>query len=63
MTINEKAVADVLSAYNQALNSSDTDAVMPLYAENGVFMPPTAPRQSVWLKYAKRTTRFLPRYI
>jgi uncharacterized protein (TIGR02246 family) len=40
MTSNEKAVADVLSAYNQALNSSDTDAVMALYAQNGVFMPP-----------------------
>jgi hypothetical protein len=30
MTANEHAVAEVLSAYNQALNSSDTDAVMPL---------------------------------
>ncbi len=40
MTANEKAVAGVLSAYNQALNASDTDAVMPLYAEGGVFMPP-----------------------
>jgi uncharacterized protein (TIGR02246 family) len=43
MTANEQAVADVLSAYNQALNSSDTDAVMPLYAEDGVFMPPYSP--------------------
>lgn len=40
MTENEKAVADVLSAYNDALNSSDTNAVMPLYADDGVFMPP-----------------------
>jgi uncharacterized protein (TIGR02246 family) len=40
MTANERAVAEVLSAYNQALNSSDTNAVMPLYAEDGVFMPP-----------------------
>jgi uncharacterized protein (TIGR02246 family) len=40
MTENEKAVANVLSAYNAALNSSDTNAVMPLYAEDGVFMPP-----------------------
>jgi uncharacterized protein (TIGR02246 family) len=40
MTANEKAVAEVLAAYNLALNSSDTNAVMPLYAEDGVFMPP-----------------------
>lgn len=40
MTANEKAVAEVLDAYNIALNSSDTNAVMPLYAEDGVFMPP-----------------------
>jgi uncharacterized protein (TIGR02246 family) len=43
MTTNEKAVADVLAAYNIALNSSDTDAVMPLYAADGVFMPPYSP--------------------
>jgi len=43
MTANEKAVADVLSAYNAALNSSDTNRVMPLYAEDGVFMPPYSP--------------------
>lgn len=40
MTPNEQAVADVLAAYNAALNSSDTNAVMPLYADDGVFMPP-----------------------
>jgi uncharacterized protein (TIGR02246 family) len=43
MTANEQAVAEVLSAYNQALNSSDTNAVMPLYAQDGVFMPPYSP--------------------
>jgi ketosteroid isomerase-like protein len=37
MTANEKAVADVLSAYNLALNSSDADAVMALHAEDGIF--------------------------
>lgn len=40
MTSNELAVAEVLAAYNNALNSSDTNAVMPLYMEDGVFMPP-----------------------
>jgi uncharacterized protein (TIGR02246 family) len=40
MTANEEAVAKVLAAYNDALNSSDTNAVMPLYLADGVFMPP-----------------------
>jgi uncharacterized protein (TIGR02246 family) len=40
MTPNEQAVAEVLAAYNAALNSSDTGAVMPLYTDDGVFMPP-----------------------
>jgi uncharacterized protein (TIGR02246 family) len=43
VTANEKAVANVLAAYNEALNLSDTNAVMPLYAEDGVFMPPYSP--------------------
>jgi uncharacterized protein (TIGR02246 family) len=43
MTANEQAVAEVLGAYNAALNSSDTNAVMPLYTEDGVFMPPYSP--------------------
>jgi uncharacterized protein (TIGR02246 family) len=43
MTANERAVAETLSAYNQALNSSDPNAVMPLYAQDGVFMPPYTP--------------------
>ena len=40
MTLNEQAVAEVLAAYGAALNASDTDAVMPLYVEDCVFMPP-----------------------
>jgi uncharacterized protein (TIGR02246 family) len=43
MTANEKSVRDVLSAYNEALNSSDANSVMLLYAEDGVFMPPYSP--------------------
>ena len=43
MTSNEKAVTEVLAAYNNALNSSDTNAVMRLYMEDGVFMPPYSP--------------------
>jgi uncharacterized protein (TIGR02246 family) len=40
---NEKAVADVLAKYQDALNKSDTDAVMKLYALDGVFMPQNSP--------------------
>ena len=43
MTPNEKAVISVLEAYSAALNASDTSAVMPLYTEDGVFMPPYSP--------------------
>ncbi|CAN5923067.1 hypothetical protein BH11PSE3_BH11PSE3_12550 [soil metagenome] len=34
------AIESILSSYEAALNASNTDAVMPLYAEDGVFMPP-----------------------
>jgi uncharacterized protein (TIGR02246 family) len=43
MNANEKAVSEVLSKYQDALNQSDTDAVMKLYAPNGVFMPQNSP--------------------
>jgi uncharacterized protein (TIGR02246 family) len=40
---DEKAVAAVLAKYQDALNQSDTDAVMKLYASDGVFMPQNSP--------------------
>jgi uncharacterized protein (TIGR02246 family) len=40
---NEKAVAEVLAKYQDALNQSDTDAVIKLYAPDGVFMPQNSP--------------------
>jgi uncharacterized protein (TIGR02246 family) len=43
MNANESAVAAVLQRYQDALNASDTDAVVPLYAEDGVFMPQHSP--------------------
>ena len=43
MTASEKAIAEVLDAYNIALNASDTNAVMQLYVEDGVFMAPYSP--------------------
>jgi uncharacterized protein (TIGR02246 family) len=41
MNANEKA--KVLAQYQDALNKSDTDAVMKLYASDGVFMPQNSP--------------------
>lgn len=43
MNANEKAVAAVLAAYQHALNQSNIDAVMTLYAPDGVFMPQNSP--------------------
>jgi len=43
MNANEKAVVAVLGKYQEALNQSDTGAVMRLYAPDGVFMPQNSP--------------------
>jgi uncharacterized protein (TIGR02246 family) len=43
MSTTQEAVTALLAKYNDALNASSTDAVMPLYAEDGVFMPPYSP--------------------
>ena len=40
---DETAIRGVLSAYEEALNASNTEAVMPLYTDDGVFMPPNNP--------------------
>ncbi len=45
MKANEEAVAAVLAKYQDALNQSDTEAVMKLYASDGVFMPQHSPSQ------------------
>jgi ketosteroid isomerase-like protein len=39
MNVDETAVASVLKDYQTALNGSDTQAVLKLYAPDGVFMP------------------------
>lgn len=36
---DKAAIHEVLARYESALNASDTDAVMQLYTEDGVFMP------------------------
>jgi uncharacterized protein (TIGR02246 family) len=40
MSTTTEAITALLAKYNGALNASSTEAVMPLYAEDGVFMPP-----------------------
>jgi uncharacterized protein (TIGR02246 family) len=37
---DEAAIRAAMAAYNAALNGGSTEAVAPLYAEDGVFMPP-----------------------
>ncbi len=43
MNADEKAIAAVLAQYQDALNQSSSDAVMKLYAPDGVFMPQNSP--------------------
>jgi uncharacterized protein (TIGR02246 family) len=43
MSAAKEAVITLLASYNDALNASSSDAVMLLYAEDGVFMPPYSP--------------------
>ena len=40
---DEAAIRGGMSSYEEALNASNTAAVMPLYTEDGVFMPPNNP--------------------
>ena len=37
---NEAGIRETMAAYNTALNGGKTAAVLPLYTEDGVFMPP-----------------------
>jgi uncharacterized protein (TIGR02246 family) len=43
MNADETAVAAILKDYQTALNGSDTNVVMMLYAPDGVFMPQHSP--------------------
>lgn len=43
MNADEKAIGAVLAKYQDALNQSNTDAVMKLYSADGVFMPQNSP--------------------
>ena len=39
-TGDEAGIRRTLASYNDALNSGETSMVLPLYGEDGVFMPP-----------------------
>lgn len=43
MNTDEQAITGIVANYQQALNRSDTDAIMKLYANDGVFMPEYSP--------------------
>lgn len=40
---SEEAIRTLLRTYNAALNGSDTEAVLPLYTKDGIFMAPFSP--------------------
>lgn len=40
---DEAAIRGVLASYNTALNGGKTEAVLPLYAADGIFMAPYTP--------------------
>ncbi len=40
---NQEQIRSILDRYQAALNASDVDAVLALYADDGVFMPTNAP--------------------
>ncbi len=41
--VDQAAIEDVLQTYETALNASDTDKVLSVFAQNGVFMAPNNP--------------------
>jgi len=43
MADDEAAIRKVLQSYNDALNGGKTAAVLPLYTDDGIFMPPYSP--------------------
>ena len=40
---DDAAIRSVLASYNDALNGGKTAAVLPLYTDDGIFMPPYSP--------------------
>ena len=54
---DEAGIRETMAAYNAALNGGKTAAVLPLYTEDGVFMPPTADPRSARARSPRPTTR------
>jgi len=59
METNEKQeIKKLLFTYRDALNASDVDKVLPLYTEDGIFMPSGAPT-SIGLEQVKGAYEFV----
>jgi hypothetical protein len=60
MTDAEAGIKETMAAYNAALNGGDTMAVLSLYTDDGVFMPPysqsAVSKEGVKKAYAKSST-------
>jgi uncharacterized protein (TIGR02246 family) len=54
---DENGIRHTLGVYNAALNGGKTSAVLPLYTEDGVFMPPYSPsavgKEAIGVAYDK----------
>ena len=55
---DQTAIRGVLATYNEALNGGKTAAVLPLYTDDGIFMPPFS--QSARRLCARPTTPCSP---
>lgn len=56
--VEKSAIEKVLFTYRDALNTSDVNKVLPLYANDGVFMPSNAP-SAIGQEQVKATYEFV----
>ena len=57
-TSEKQEIKKLLFTYRDALNASDVDKVLPLYTEDGIFMPSGAPT-SIGLEQVKGAYEFV----
>ncbi len=57
-TIEKQEIKNLLFTYRDALNASDVSKVLPLYTEDGIFMPSGAPT-SIGTKQVKGAYEFV----
>ncbi len=55
---DRREIQTILDRYEKALNASDVDAVLELYADDGVFMPSSAPT-AVGIEGVRATYEFV----